>query len=78
MLSRYRSRSDGSFNKVSNFFERVDEAQQRGRASALNRLPFFAVARSVNARMLRTQIFHAVLETWGKESNRSRKALKNS
>jgi len=63
---------------VSNFFERVDEAQQRGRASALNRLPFVAVARFLNARMLRTQIFRAVLENWGKESNRSRNALKSS
>jgi hypothetical protein len=63
---------------VSNFFERVDEAQQRGRASALNRLPFFAVARSLNARMLRTQIIRAVLEAWDKESDRSRNALKNS
>ena len=42
---------------VSNFFERVDEAQQRGRASVLNRLPFFTVARSLNKRMLRTLIF---------------------
>jgi hypothetical protein len=63
---------------VSNFFERVDEAQQRGRASALNRLPFFAVARSLNTKMLRPQIFRAVLETWRKESNRGRNALKSS
>ncbi len=62
---------------VSNFFEQVDVAQQRGRASALNRLPFFAVARSLNARMLQTQIFRAILETLGKESNRSRNALKS-
>jgi hypothetical protein len=56
MLSRCRSRSDGSLTSVSNFFERVDEASSAERASASIALPFFAVARSVNARMLRTNL----------------------
>jgi hypothetical protein len=55
---------------VSNFFERVDEAQQRGRASALNRIPFFAIARSLNVGALRATILRAAAETWRRVANR--------
>jgi hypothetical protein len=64
-------------NSVSNFFERVDEAQQRGRASALNRIPLFAVARSFNLKEVRAGILRITSAVWGKGTNR-RSALKSS
>ena len=63
---------------VSSFFDRVDEAQQRGRASALNRIPFCAVARSLNIGTVLAQIPRMVWRTWGSGANRRSSALKSS